>query len=240
MARRCTQCPTSACGSGIPSERQPAIDRTPRYAGVVAAKRAGGRDRREDAVGVARVDDDGMQAHAARSRLPDARRRMAAQTGKLFPIVPAVGRTKERGIFDAGVDEIGIGVRRLEMPDARELPRMRRAVIPAVRPRLAVVDEAIAHRLPRLSAIVGSLHDLPEPTRRLRRVQPIGIGRRAFDVIDLPAAEIRAADLPIVALAVGLDHERAFTRTDEYAHAAHAPAPFEPGRRLSGDGWRGS
>ena len=45
----------------------------------------------------------------------------------------AVGRTKDRRIFDAGVDHIGVGERRLEMPDAFELPRMLRAVVPLVR-----------------------------------------------------------------------------------------------------------
>ena len=92
-----------------------------------------------------------------------AGRRMAAQSREFLPASPAVGRTKERGVFDARVDDVGIGQRRLEMPDARELPRVRRAVVPAMRARHAVVDELVADRLPRRSAVVGALDDLSEP-----------------------------------------------------------------------------
>jgi len=39
---------------------------------------------------------------------------------------------EERGVFDTGVDEIRIGVRRFQMPDALEFPGMLRAVIKLV------------------------------------------------------------------------------------------------------------
>ena len=94
---------------------------------------------------------------------------------QLLPGLAAVDRLEHRGVFDAGVDRVGIGQRRLEVPDALELPRMRRAVVPLMRAGHAVVLELVADRLPRLAAIVGSLHDLPEPAGALRRVEAIRV-----------------------------------------------------------------
>ena len=74
---------------------------------------------------------------AAGARLPVRARAVLAQAGELVPRLPAVGRAEQRGILDAGVDGVGIGQRRLEMPDALELPRVRRAVVPLVRARHA-------------------------------------------------------------------------------------------------------
>ena len=69
----------------------------------------------------------------------------------------------------------------------------------------AVVDELVADRLPRCAAVVGALDQLPEPTRCFaRRRVRFGIDRRALDVVDLPAGEVRAAHAPGVALAIGV------------------------------------
>ena len=134
---------------------------------------------------------------------------MAAQSGKLLPGLPAVGRAEQGGVFDAGVDRVRIGQRRLEMPDALELPGVRRAVVPLVRAGDAVVHELVAHRLPRLAAVVGALDHLPEPAAGLRRIQPIRVGGRSLEVVDLPAREVGAADVPPFALAVRRQDERA-------------------------------
>ena len=139
----------------------------------------------------------------------------------------------------------GIGERRLQMPDALEFPRVLRAVVPHVRrERLArfgrrVVDElvAFAHRhavgrgrrfagrrarlVPRFAAVVGALNDLPEPAAGLRRIDAVRIDGRAFEVVHLPAGEMRAADVPLLALAVGRENERAFARADENTNTAH-------------------
>src|SRR2546425_336187 len=56
--------------------------------------------------------------------------------------------------------------------------------------------------VPGLSAIVGALNDLPEPTARLRSVYAIGIGERSLDVIHLPARKMGATDVPFFTLAV--------------------------------------
>ena len=58
-----------------------------------------------------------------------------AQSRELVPGLSAVGRAEQRGILDAGVDGVRIGQRRLEVPDALELPRVLRAVVPLVRAR---------------------------------------------------------------------------------------------------------
>src|SRR5205809_7093241 len=100
------------------------------------------------------------------------------------------------------------------MPDALELPRVGCAVVPHVgSERLAgfgrsvvneLVDLALGHAfrgggrlargcaglLPRLAANVGTLNDLAEPAAGLRRIQPVRVGGRAFDVIDLTARKV--------------------------------------------------
>ena len=122
--------------------------------------------------------------------------------GQFLPVLPAVGRREHGGVLDAGIDRVGIRQRRLEVPHALEFPRVRRAVVPLVRAGHAVVRELVADRLPGLAAVVRPLNRLAEPAARLRRVKPIRIGRRTLEVVDLPAAEMRPADVPFLALAV--------------------------------------
>src|SRR5690606_15578826 len=113
---------------------------------------------------------------------------MAAQAGQLLPGPAAVRGAEERSVLDAGVDEIGVRRRGLEVPDARELPRVLRAVVPLVcreRParfRGGVVGELVAlaarhagnaavvlrrgivrrgRLLPGFPAVAGTLDDLP-------------------------------------------------------------------------------
>src|SRR5687768_17420426 len=104
---------------------------------------------------------------------------------------------KQRGVLRSGVDGVAIGQRRLEVPDAFELPRVLRAVVPLMRAGRAVVDELVAlalghaarpdeilrlapGRIPRLAAIIGALDDLPEPAARLRGVDAIRVYGRPF------------------------------------------------------------
>ena len=49
---------------------------------------------------------------------------MFAEAGQLVPALAAVGGAEQRGVLDAGVDRVGIRRRGLEMPDAREFPRV--------------------------------------------------------------------------------------------------------------------
>src|SRR5262245_6418111 len=108
------------------------------------------------------------------------------------------------------------------MPDAGKLPRMGRAVVPLVlrRPAFFVV-ELIPDRLPRGAAVIRSLDDLAEPAARLGCIEPVWIRRRSFQVIQLPAAEVRTAHSPALALAIGGENERALARANQYSDTTH-------------------
>src|SRR5450432_2983012 len=108
------------------------------------------------------------------------------------------------------------------MPDALELPRMLRAVVPLVRARDAVVDIRIADWLPRLPAVVRALDLLPEPAAGLRRIQPVRVNRRTLHVINFPTRKVRAADLPLLAFAIRDQDESALPRANQYSYSAHA------------------
>src|SRR5581483_3186380 len=86
-------------------------------------------------------------------------------------------------------------------------------------------------RLPAPAAVARALDDLPEPRAGLRRVQPVRIGRRALEVVDLPAAEVRPADVPPASGPVRGQDERALARADQCAYPAH------PRLLSSGMGW---
>src|SRR5439155_8972499 len=133
--------------------------------------------------------------HPAGAWLPFGPGAVIAQSGEFLPVLSAVSRAEQGGVFHAGVRGIRIGQRWFEMPDALELPGVRRAVVPQVRAGGAVVDELVADRLPRLAAVVGPLDHLAEPAAGLRRVQPVRVGRRALQVVDLPALEVGAVDV---------------------------------------------
>src|SRR5688572_18202958 len=103
------------------------------------------------------------------------------------------------------------------MPDALELPRPLRSVVPLVRrERLAGLGRCVVRELvalafwhavgclgrfagrrpglmPRLTAVVRPLDYLAEPTTGLGREEPFGIRGRALHVVDLPAREMRTA-----------------------------------------------
>ena len=137
---------------------------------------------------------------------------MAAKSGELLPGLPAVGGAEQGRVLDAGINGIRIGQRRLEMPDALELPGMRRAVVPLVGARNALVGKVVADRLPGLAAVARALDHLAEPAARLGGVDPIGLGGRALEVVDFPAGKMRPADVPRLAFAVRLKNERALPR----------------------------
>ena len=61
-----------------------------------------------------------------------------------MPGCAAVGGFEEGGVFDAGVDGVGIGERRFEMPDAFEFPGVLGAVVPLVRGERFAVWAAVS------------------------------------------------------------------------------------------------
>ena len=220
-----TQCPTSALGSGMPSDFRPRLIGRQVLPRVVRAKRSSRGDRDDDSVRVLRIEQDRVQAHPAGARLPARARAMAAQAGQLRPGLAAVGRAEEGRVLDAGIDGVGVRRRWLQMPDACELPRVRRAVVPLVRSGNAVVDELVSDGLPGLAAVVGALDELPEPGARLRQVDAVRIGRRGLGMVDLPAREVRATYVPSLALSVRRENEGSFACPDENPYAAHPCSP---------------
>jgi hypothetical protein len=200
---------------------QSAGDRPPRLTGVVAPKRAGGGDGGEDPRRVARIQQDGVQAHAAGARLPAGPRAVAAQSRQFLPRRSAVDGTEQGGVFHPGVHRLRIGQRWLQMPDALELPGAGSAVIVLVSADLPLVNELVAHWLPGLAAIVGALHQLAEPAAGLRGVQPIRVDGRALHVIDFPTPKVGAGHIPLLALAVRCQHERTLLGAHQNAYATH-------------------
>src|SRR5918992_3564782 len=162
------------------------------------------------------------------TRLPLLARPVRAEPRELLPAPPAVRRAEERRVLDTGVHGVRVVERRLEVPDTRELPRMLRAVVPLMSARHAVVRELVAGRLPRLAAVVRPLDDLSEPTARLRRVQPVRIGRRRVDVIDLPPRKQRAVDVPPVAGPVRRQDKGALPGAHEQPHSTHLSSLSRP------------
>jgi hypothetical protein len=94
-------------GSGIVVGVQAAVDRLPGRAAVVGAEGAGRRDGDEEALRIARVEQDGVQAHAAGAGLPDAGRTTVAQAGSSCQVAPPSVRAEQGGVLDAGVDRVG-------------------------------------------------------------------------------------------------------------------------------------
>src|SRR5579862_2304162 len=75
--------------------------------------------------------------------------------------------------------------------------------------------------VPGLAAVVGALNDLAEPSAGLRSVNAIGIGGRSLEVVKLPSGEVRTADLPSIALAVGGKNECSLARSHKNSNSAH-------------------
>ena len=204
---------------------QALVDRQPARAAVVAAERAGGRDRHVDPVGVDRVEDDRVQAQAAGAGLPRRTGGVVAERGELLPLLAGVTGHVQGGVLGPGVDRVRVGAGGLEVPDPLELPRPGRAVVPEVVDGLALVGEVVANGVPALAAVVGALHHLPEPAPRGRGVEAVRIGRRAVDVVDLPAAEVRAVDGPVGPRAVRGQDERALACAYEHPYTGHCWSP---------------
>src|SRR5208282_3849660 len=131
-----------------------AVDRSPRFACVVGAKRARGRDGDEHPVRMARIQNDRVQAQPASPWLPTRTRAVAAQTRKFLPVLPAIRRAEQCSVLNSSVDRVRIGERRFKMPHSLEFPRMRRTVVPLMSAGNAVVHELVANCLPGLPAVV--------------------------------------------------------------------------------------
>ena len=72
-----------------------------------------------------------MRAHPARPAATTARTHDRA-AWQLLPALPAVNRAEQPGVLDPRVHHVGVIQRRLQVPDPRELPRVRCPVVPLV------------------------------------------------------------------------------------------------------------
>src|SRR6266496_4122349 len=118
---------------------------------------------------------------------------MLAQSGEFAPGLASIRGAEQSGVLNSRIDGIGIGQRGFQMPDSFELPRMRRAIVPLMRARYAVIFKLVTHRFPGLASVVRTLDHLSGPAARLGGIQSIRISGRSFDVVELPAREVRTA-----------------------------------------------
>jgi hypothetical protein len=122
IAMRWTQWPDLAVLVGS------SFERSPRLMGFhVSPPSSYGTRRRRDGdehpLRVVGVDDDRVQAEPAGTGLPLRARLVIPEPRQLLPRLARVGRTEERRVLDAGEHRVRVRQRRLEVPDARELPR---------------------------------------------------------------------------------------------------------------------
>src|SRR5581483_5258577 len=213
---------------------QPLRNRLPRLRAVVGAEGAGGGDGDVDAIGVGGVEEDRVEAEAAGTRLPLRARAAVAQAGQLGPRLRAVGALEDRGVFDAGVDGVGVGERGFQVPDALEVPRVRRAVVPLVRAGRAVVGELVADGFPGLAAVARPLDHLTEPAARLRGIDPVRVRRGPLQVVQLPASKVGSRDVPVLAFAVSGQDKRAFFGPNEHTDTAHVTSSRRGTRYVPG------
>src|ERR1700730_18449398 len=108
------------------------------------------------------------------------------------------------------------------MPDALELPGTRRPVVIAMGAVNVHIRELVPYGIPCLRAVVGALDNLPEPTGVLGGIDRVGVSRRPLDVVDVPAGEVRSADVPLLALGIRGHHECTLVRANQYPNSAHA------------------
>src|SRR5215472_450669 len=78
---------------------------------------------------------------------------------------------------------------------------------------------------PALAAIVGALDDLSKPSTGLRGVDAIGVSGRSLEMVEFPSREVRTADFPLVALAIGGKDECSLACSNEDSKFAHDSAP---------------
>src|SRR5207247_216785 len=193
------------------------VDRLPAFAAIIGSECSRGGNGDPYPLWIAWIENNGVQAHAARTRLPLRTSAVPSQPREFLPVLAAIGRAEQRRILDSGVGRIRIGERWLDMPHPLELPgtlgtvvilvgcerlaRFRRRVINkfialALRPALRSGGRFASRRaglVPALATVVGALNDLAEPPAGLRHIDSIRVGVRTLHVINLPAGKVRTA-----------------------------------------------
>src|SRR5690606_20756994 len=112
---------------------QSAIYRLPGLSTVICAESACSGDRDEHPLRIDGIKKYRMEAHTTRAGLPLRSRHVAAEAGKFFPRLSAVGRLEQCRILCAGIHSVRIIKGGFQVPYAFEFPRMLRAVVPLMR-----------------------------------------------------------------------------------------------------------
>src|SRR5262245_47538082 len=146
---------------------------------------------------------------------------MFAECCELFLVLSPVSRLEERSILHARVDRVWMGQRRFDMPHAHELPWARCAVVKEMSSRGRRIRELVTRRFPRPAPVIRPLQHLPKPGAGLRRIDTVGIGGRALQVVDLPTGKMGTADIPVLSRPVRSQNEPAFARSDQHTYSAH-------------------
>src|ERR1700679_4245204 len=107
------------------------------------------------------------------------------------------------------------------MPNSLEFPGMRRAIVPLMRSRDAVIQDFIADWLPSFPTVIGALYQLPKPGAVLRDIKPLCVSGGSLHVEYLPAAKMGATNLPLFAHCIGSQNECTLARSDQYSYTAH-------------------
>ena len=98
--------------------------------------------------------------------------------GQLLPALTTVTGAEQSGVLDPGIHHVRVVQRRLEVPDPRELPRVRCPVVPLVRAGSALVGELVTRGHPGRAA-VDPIAGSPALTSRWTATRTVGRGRPA-------------------------------------------------------------
>src|SRR5258708_29954044 len=84
---------------------QSTVDRLPRLAAIVRTESARGGNGDPNPLRIFGIENDAVETHAARARLPVRARAVTAQARHFLPVLPALGGFENRRIFHARVNQ---------------------------------------------------------------------------------------------------------------------------------------
>src|SRR5207245_8937414 len=84
-----------------------------------------------------------------------------------------------------------------------------------------------------IAALGAARHHRADAASGLRVVDPVRIGGRSLQMVDLPAPEVSAAHIPPLALSVRGQDECALACADQYSYTAHAVTPSRAWENLA-------
>src|SRR6266508_1568280 len=180
----------------------------PAFAAVVGAEHANRRHRHPHAARIVWVDQNGMQAQPATTRRPAGPGWVLRQPRHLFPGPAAIAAHEQAGLFDAGVECVGLGVMpRDELPDMLECEAT-----------VLLVARATLHLGPIRAEIVADSHGGTIDEVACSSVHTWGMPAIAKQAVDFPAAEMRPGHTPLAPTLIGVEEERSFGSSNQHDH----------------------